>query len=127
MPQALAKVQSDVGETLSGRVKAVLEHGVDEVVAAKVTESHAELRTMMQTAGEVTASELKILENKVKEVEDKATAMGSAGAGCPCVSGRCPCKCNTAAAGDDPFVKACPWGGAAGHESYDIATPDGTM
>ena len=57
-----------------------------------------DLRVMVVTVGEVTATEVRSLQAEIRDVRNSATAAGSGS--CPCISGKCPCKCNKDAADD---------------------------
>ena len=77
---------------VEARLNLQLDSNLQGYMEAKVVTIQEELRGMLTTMGEVTASELRNLQTEVSEVRSTATASHSGA--CPCVSGNCPCKCS---------------------------------
>ena len=121
--------------SIESRLSAQLDMNLKGYLDAKVLIIQDELRGMVTTVGEVTSTELRAIQTELGDVRNAATA-GSSGQ-CPCVSGNCPCKCNTAVPMKEPPQDARgfdPWFGKASSSPmrvppsatvFPMATPPG--
>ena len=102
------KVTEDLGEKASATVTniRIQQAGLEEAMLRTGTEvaAHGAALAAMQ-------SDAQRLQSAVEVMHDEHTRTA-----CPCVSGRCPCKCNR-----DPLVGACPW--EAGRNAQRGAQP----
>ena len=87
---------------IESKLNAQLDANMTTYLEMRVAQVYEEVTKCLSTAAEVQSAELRMLAQEMKNFQDTTTAASSDK--CPCISGRCPCKCNT-----DPLQQNCPW------------------
>ena len=120
LPSAFGRIEAGVADTIGKHTKETLSQNIGKQLESMMMDLQHETRGMLQTASEVTAAEFKNVDDQLSELRDRVSASGSAGGGgqCPCLSGKCPRKCNTEGTMD-------PLSASLKLQEFDIASPDG--